>query len=613
MKKRDDILVLNPGQVISFSEDEEKKLVHTICDLVGEILLSRKKLTENLITWRKNYEMVADEKSFPWQGSSNLKEPVTEIAVDAIWSRLDRNLLAYDPLFLVEPFFSDDEDLKHSARKYERFIDWDFDNNILNAYKVLSDWLFSSTLDGCSFIKLSWLRKVYALRSRAGKKIIIRDAPQFSYLDLLDVIFPAHAQFVDETYIAQRLWLSLNDLIIRKEKFGYKIPDGLGEWVSKEDKDEFEREVFSVEGIEQPRKYNPYLPSHMLFEWWGEYRIKGKLIPIVATVFYKERKLARAIINPFRNLIKPFVSISVWPRPGRILGRGIGQKLMHLQAEIDTIHNQRIDATTLRIAPMFKMREGALSPDDQEFYPLKFFELQDLNDVQEWQLSEVKASGYQEEVILHGLAEKSTSVSDYTLGRESSVLQTRATATGTLAVIQEGDKKFDKKVQNVSIGFKELINKVDILYKENMSRDVPIPDLKDILTPEEIGERYKFEFKPSKLTINREVRQQKDLQILSIFSQNPVLAQNLSFMKKVARELLTTFEKFELAKYIDEDKTIKTMEQVQDMGIAIQYLQSVMALLAAQQQVSGGGAPPGTPPEAPPGAPPGEMPPEGMM
>ncbi len=401
------------------------------------------------------------------------------------------------------------------------------------------------------------------------------------------MFFPVNAKTIDDSWAAQRLWLSQYDLLIRQEKFKYKVPPNLGDIETKDDKEEYEQGIEEIEGI-QSHKYstrNPYDTKYPIVEWWGTRRIGTKFIPIVATVFLRERYLARLIVNPFFNLIKPFIIGSGWPRPNRIIGRGMGQKLMHTQSEIDTIHNQRIDKVTLKLAPIFKQRRGALSPDEQEFYPLKFFEMDDLNDVQEWILSDAPASSYQEETLSHNLAEKSSGVSDYTLGRESSVVQTRATARGTMAVIQEGDKKFDKMVQNINVSFVELIQKLDVLYKENLSDDIPIPELKDILTPEEIAEHYVFEFKPSKLTINKEVRQQREMQMFAMLMDNPLMAGNIELLIHATKELLYNFEKPETARLIEESDFVKKLVETSRITQEINILQATGNLMQLQMQL----------------------------
>ncbi|MBT9164619.1 MAG: hypothetical protein DDT23_00621 [candidate division WS2 bacterium] len=611
-KSKEGLQKLLPGQEIYLDDKDKKELTEEICDMVRDVINSRNKsggFKDNLITWRKNYEMIAGEKTFPWAGASNLKEPVTEIATDATWSRLDRSLLAYSPLFLVSPYDLTSDDLKLSARKYEHFIDFDIRNNI-KPMKVLSDFLFCCTLDGVGVLKVNWLTKAYQLLARRGRKIIIYNSPQISLIDILDMFFPIHAKTIDDSWAAQRIWLSYYDVLIRKERFGYKIPPNLGDIETKDDKDDYEREIDDIEGV-QGQRYsgrNPYDNRYPVVEWWGTRRIGTKFVPIVATVFLRERHLARIIVNPFFNLIKPFVIGSGWPRPNRIIGRGMGQKLMHLQSEIDTIHNQRIDKVTLKLAPIFKQRRGALSPDEQEFYPLKFFEMEDLNDVQEWILSDVPFSSYQEERLSHSLAEKSSGVSDYTLGRESSVIQTRATARGTLAIIQEGDKKFDKAVQNISVSFVELMQKLDVLYKENLNDDIPIPELKDILTPEEIAERYVFEFKPSKLTINKEVRQQKEMQMFAMLMDNPLMAGNVELLIHATKELLHNFEKPNIAQLIDESDFVRRLVEISRVTQEISLLQGIGNLMQLRAQLMA--LQQGTPPmPAPGGAPPPGGPP----
>ena len=81
-------------------------------------------------------------------------------------------------------------------------------------------------------------------------------------------------------------------------------------------------------------------------------------------------KILKKQVLPYDHQKFPFVRFSTeivddrWFSP-----RGIPQHLEDLSKEIDAQHNQKIDNQTIRNAPMFKFRSGAVNPKLVRFIP----------------------------------------------------------------------------------------------------------------------------------------------------------------------------------------------------------------------------------------------------
>lgn len=78
-------------------------------------------------------------------------------------------------------------------------------------------------------------------------------------------------------------------------------------------------------------------------------------------------------------------------------------------------------------------------------------------DFKPFSAAEVYPSTLSERQNLFGLAEKRTGVSDYLTGRESPIVGSRATATSTVALIQEGTRRVEEVLENVRVGFSEIM------------------------------------------------------------------------------------------------------------------------------------------------------------
>lgn len=74
-----------------------------------------------------------------------------------------------------------------------------------------------------------------------------------------------------------------------------------------------------------------------------------------------------------------------------------------------------------------------------------------------FQAAEIYPSTLSERQNLFGLTEKRTGISDYLTGRESPIVGSRATATATTALIQEGTRRVEEVLENVRLGLAEVI------------------------------------------------------------------------------------------------------------------------------------------------------------
>jgi hypothetical protein len=78
-----------------------------------------------------------------------------------------------------------------------------------------------------------------------------------------------------------------------------------------------------------------------------------------------------------------------------------------------------------------------------------FFVDDPANDFKPFQSGEIYPSTLTERQNLFGMAEKRSGVSDYLTGRESPVIGSRATATSTIALIQEGTRRVEDTLENL--------------------------------------------------------------------------------------------------------------------------------------------------------------------
>jgi hypothetical protein len=182
--------------------------------------------------------------------------------------------------------------------------------------------------------------------------------------------------------------------------------------------------------------------EHELHEVWADYDYDdcGNEEKVVFTFHMEAKQLVRAILNPWSHRLRPFISSQCFPRVHRIYGIGYGQKLERLQEGISTVANQAVDNNSITNVKCFKARRGKGIKPNQKIYPGKIFLLDELADLEAFDFGSLNSTVLN---IVNFLRDVSESIGSYNIGKESSTVKSGATATSTLALIQEGTKQYD--------------------------------------------------------------------------------------------------------------------------------------------------------------------------
>jgi hypothetical protein len=150
----------------------------------------------------------------------------------------------------------------------------------------------------------------------------------------------------------------------------------------------------------------------------------------------------------------------------RPYGRGFPEKLKYLQAEINTIHNQRIDSAAARIMnPVFYNEGSSFEPTKYQMEPGGAYPVGNVNDVKWANPPDASISQYREEEIVERYIERLTAASENIQGV---VTSGEKTATEIAAANERGNIRFDLVFRRIESSFIELFNQVVYLNQENM-------------------------------------------------------------------------------------------------------------------------------------------------
>lgn len=209
--------------------------------------------------------------------------------------------------------------------------------------------------------------------------------------------------------------------------------------------------------VEQKEKRIPLWPKRI--EWqelWLAYDVDndGEKEEIVVYYYRLADKIIGIRYNDRHDLSRPYFSDVYFPVEGRWAGIGLGKMGDQFQSEITTQHRQRLDAGSLANLRMYKTKRGSGVQPNEPIYYGKIWFLNDIDDLEMFQIGEVYPSAFQNEQasILHW--QQRSKANEQTLGMPQ--VGTPGTAAGELTRVQESNSSMDYTYNR----FKSLIKRV---------------------------------------------------------------------------------------------------------------------------------------------------------
>lgn len=411
----------------------------------------------------------------PYVGACGDVVPVIAMAVDPIHARLDTGIFKAKPVFKLTG-------LKKSILKYidplEQWIEY-YQKHRLKFRSVASPRLLEMTKHGTMIYKTVYERESYKVKGYdrdwkvVDKEITSFSGPKVYGISLQDLLFPAGYQHLNDCpFVAERLRVSYGQLKIA-EASG-KLKDVIkvrGQEVSTKDSLRQERETSA--NHEETDKTTPGLIE--LWEIWCDFALDDDEfasdedsavkkasygIPDRLVVTYHEASdtILQLRYNWYFHQRKPYTLIPYQVTNDSLYGIGIGEMSMFFQDAQTKWHRMATDNTYLANIRMYvAKKESGIEEVPKLYTGRTFFVDNPREDFIPFAASEVYPSTLQERQNLFGLSEKRTGVSDYLTGRESPIVGSRATATSTVALIQEGTRRVEETLENVRSGYAEIM------------------------------------------------------------------------------------------------------------------------------------------------------------
>ncbi len=488
----------------------------------------RKKILDLVRDSRRAYYTEQETTNFPWKNASNMITPLTTMGVDEVEPRLAAAVIGREPLIKAKECLG-------TSTPEEAALITKFDNFILThripMKKLVPEMIHEQLLDGTIYPLVSWetsskkaRRMIPDPTSPNGlSKTVIELSTSGPQLSLVPVDFVWHADDIDDEdwedadvirYVGS---MTVDDLRKRAS-----IEDG---WFLPEDLTRYETSVRHHKTIQQEtegaQSYDyDKVPGRRPIEFYEafinypsfETGAITKLIVLVEVHSFEVFRI-REQIDVIDENVKPLRRIRFLKRRGISWGYPLYTLIAGIQLGIDAMWNRCINSADITMTPWGFIKRGmsGLRKSRMEVFPGNLVEIDNPEAINFPNLSMFQPNQFVPLILQYvSFFERTLNVNDFMQGRESQIVGKKgSTATGTLAILQEGKVKFEYRGGQTHIEYLDLFKIIHDLCVSNM----PIEDMIKIcgqpITKYSSEEEYIFLLTGSDLTSNRFVDRQE--------------------------------------------------------------------------------------------------------
>lgn len=496
---------------VNLNKEQKKELSQFLKDEVNQCLSDRIDITAKWAKWERQYEGKPEEtkKTFPWDGCSNVVVPVTGSIIDALLARVM-------DMWKVSPFFvakSLNPQIDSLASPIGDLLEW-ANKHELKLFSTMIPTIISTLKFGNGFGKMVWV---------LANKYTGVEGAEYRHIPINDMLFPMGSNNIHTSkWCGNRERFTFSDLKKMERQ-------GLISGVSKFKTIEPEVEpIDELKTMEEDLTLSNASPSDFftVYDLQVSWDINGDDMDeeIHVICLWPEFTILGIYMNEYG--FRPYRHFKLFPRENNIYAMGLCEYLNDLQEELTTIHRQRTDNATLANTRFFKGKSGAQGvKPGMKIWPGRVFIMDDpATDLIGEQLGEVYQSSVQSEMILMSLIEKRAGLSDVAMGKAPR----RETATTTLALIQEGNKRLDFLITYLKAELSELAMDYIELHRQFASPDKVIRILgqdgskvDSVINIPDISMRGRLilEVSAGSEVTSKEVQRQQLIQLFSLFKE----------------------------------------------------------------------------------------------
>jgi hypothetical protein len=424
----------------------KKNLPHLISHIERERARcepARTALRKQILTWYKLFEMDNTElkRNIPFQGASHACQPLLWEETKLLYGKLWAMQFKHRPLLSAFPTaMAPSKEVVDITLEIQHSLDHILYNEIEVRRKTMPITL-EGLLCGMGVAHVPYRVETKTIPVYVPGKDKPSLFPQVTYANpdiqhvpLAHCGWPPEASTLETArWFFRDVWLSPDELIemTYDENVDRKA---VFEILDQGSDNESEWDQMLGEMINFPSHNSPHV---RLMDWWGWYRnpdVKTAMPMMYNVVLHPgTRKAILNQYNPYEDQNYPFAIWNFFPRPNKLLGIGVGRLLTDLNASLNEIWNQRVNAGRIANTKVFKIRKGSgLGPKDKIYPGKRLYLVNPATDVMEMAFGDVKQSAYADETNIWGVADRIVSVNEYQRGNQTI---SRPNASGQMALL----------------------------------------------------------------------------------------------------------------------------------------------------------------------------------
>jgi hypothetical protein len=528
---------------------------------------TRKKILKIIEDSRKAYYMDIQQTNFPWPQASNIISPLTTMGVDEVEPRLVAAVIGR------EPYIKAKYTLGGGRNKEEAEAITKFDNYVLEHKVRVKDFVPQSIhemlIDGTIYPLVSWETKEKKVRRLApdpqspdglSKRIttVVNSGPR---IELVPMEFVWHADDInDEDWEQADVIRYIGNMTIGEIKkrsqneYGWILPNNWQKFAAssitlKTTQQKTEGVQDYVYIYEENQKPIEFLEAFVKFPLFGD-----ESLDLIVLVEYQTFTVfrVREQMEVVDENIKPIRRMRFLKRRGVSWGYPLYTLIAGIQLGLDAMWNRCINSADITMTPWGFIKRGisGLLQSKIQVYPGNLIEVDNPEAINFPNLTGFKPQEFVPLILQYvSFFERTLNVTDYMQGRESQLVGKKGTtATGTLAVLQEGKIKHEYRGGLTHNEYLEFFKYIHDLCVSNM----PIEEHQKIagrpMLHYSSSEDISFLLVGSDLTSNRFVDRQETESFVA--TMQPFI--NLLNPYTLIDDILNSYEK-EKQDYIDPE------------------------------------------------------------
>lgn len=619
-------MAVNPAdgiERIKFKGDERVQFGRDVLGKVNAARTGMRELLKRLDKWMEFYESDLPPKDFPWEGCSNVNIPLIQSHVDTWHAAMNDIMLTPRPWMTVNaPANVNVPNIKDGALAVQDAL-YQVQDELCGLRAVCDRWNLNSLVQQAGIVKYRWVEEFRTVKRRqpvvdeAGLPVVDKrgqpvvkaqtvqepkfKGPKAEIVDLHNfVIFPLTAESIEDAQIVGDRFRLTADQIRRKVKDGLWDKAEAESCLARMSSDASFSDPAGPDDSQDDREGVERMADAEYVWFWeliAPYDADGDGLAedCVFVIEADTGTVVRATTYPYWHGRRYYIAQRPFPRPRqRFFGRCLPQILEHMQREMNAVHNQRADATTISISPPFlRLRTSDVDADHVKFYPGAEILVDSMDEIQQLKVRPL-IPGIELEQQAKDWSERASPINDLAMGR-----QTEGTKK-TLGEVQIVTAKSGQRVADVvsrlqEEGMTELAQQtLGLMYQFMSDEELDFYNVtRELLT-------IPWNLVPygNISTADKQMkRQEADFMYMLLTGgqggpPNPLVVNDPMRLYRLTQDLLQAHERKDVENYIGTEEELRAqMEQAQAMQA--QQQQMMQQQMMAQEMAAQGGFGPG--------------------